>query len=145
MEEDIGSLISNAHVNITFRVRWLCFLIASADEGSPHDRGLILHPQCAVSLLITSGVENSPKSIQGINLCPDLCRDVNKDLAPKDQDKDKDLTPKDQDKDKDLTPRTRTRTRTSWTWLPRTRTSTRTWPPRTRTRTRTWNMSVRIP
>src|SRR6218665_2865930 len=30
------------------------------------------------------------------------CRDVNKDLTPKDQDKDKDLTPKDQDKDKDL-------------------------------------------
>ena len=36
------------------------------------------------------------------------CRDVNKDLTPKDQDKDKDLldlTPKDKDKDKDLTPK----------------------------------------
>ena len=49
------------------------------------------------------------------------CRDVNKDLTPKDQDKDKDkdLTPKDQDKDKDLkyvlkeSLRTKTRTRTT--------------------------------
>ena len=33
------------------------------------------------------------------------CRDVNKDLTPKNLDKDKDMTPKDQDKEKDLTPK----------------------------------------
>ena len=49
----------------------------------------------------------------------EICRDVNKDLTPKDQDKDKDLTPKDQDKDKDFkyvlkeSLRARTRTRTN--------------------------------